>query len=629
MSDLKYEIELKIDKASKSIQDLVNQGQKAGQKIGTEVSKGINSSGSGAKSAGAKVGADFGNAFAQVAGGIISALSFQKLAGQVFNSVQAFNSAEVASQSLGASIDFANKKQIESQAIINDTTKSYEEQALAIGFNTKDIYENTKAGVDGSKQISKAFIDALSDARKQGAKIVDKKQVEAQVKFLADKYKEVGLSEQTIISSFNRLSLAGLTDINEMTKTTEGFIKIASTSRLPLTEGVAQLAEQFQTEIAALGERAGLTDEYASQIGPRGLAILQAEGKLRGKNYQELTKEERALAKSAGLRQNIEVAQGAFNAKVEKGGFAFDRFSLAVEKLSIAFGRALKPAFDKVFAVLTPFVEKIVEFAQNNPQLVATITIVVGAITALAGAVLFLLPIVSTLISAWSTVSAFLAANAATITALKATFVALSGPIGITILVVGALIALFVQLWKTNESFRNAVIKVWQDVVNWVMWAKDNWLQALGQIIGFFVTMPQRIAEYLLQARQAMIEWAKNQDWSAIGEGIKNAIINGVKDALKFAGEAITKFGEGVKDFGKGVAQGAKIPGFAKGGEFIVPQGYSKDKFFMPGLGMLNSGEKLVVQPANSVTGSYNTNQTTINYNNTGNKNSTSLAYGF
>ncbi|HBH3496238.1 Phage-related minor tail protein [Clostridioides difficile] len=73
----------------------------------------------------------------------------------------------------------------------------------------------------------------------------------------------------------------------------------------------------------------------------------------------------------------------------------------------------------------------------------------------------------------------------------KGALTALGGPIGLTIVAVGALIAVFVSLWKNNEGFRDAVISIWNNI-------KEAGAKIFSQIAKFFTeTIPQAMSKFI------------------------------------------------------------------------------------------------------------------------------------
>lgn len=717
------------------------------------------------KSAGASTGSAFGSTFAKIAGSLIGAVSFAGLLKGAFNAIAATRQATTANLVLAGSIDAANQKSRDNNAVLRSTTSSIEQKALAIGFDTSKIYENVKASagaktstqalerqirlaenayedqskaieqniraldekknkevqairqaqgyntlteeqqklekeltdlevtkleaiknndatayalaqqqiqtkkldqdltdakikqidlqtnkvenlyevqikglraeLDASKNkfdidteparrrleelqaqvsgggssevLSKSFKEALQKSLEDGVKTIDKTQVNKEIDSLfADLGQKTGLAKDTFTGAFSNLFQAGLTDVEEVKKTVEGFVKIASKGSLPLADGVAQLAEQFRNENAALGERAGLTDEYASQIGPRGLAILQAEGKLRGKNFDELSSEERALSKAAGLRTNVADAQGVFNAKIQAGAFEMDKQKVKLQEVEKAIGAGLTPTFNELVKATGPILDFFLAFFTNNQEL----TPVIFTLTAL-------------------------------VIGLATAFSLLGGPVT---LVVAGIIASIAFL---KYGFDNNLGGIQDRVKEFVAFFQEQILPNIKPIIDEFITLLKNIYPVVKPFLDGFFTYFANQVqnfltifkgtvnvirgvlevinglFSGDGQKIANGfarIFSGFGDIVKGAfnvvfdnvNEALRKFNNLGNSFeqltgGKiNVADIPVVPRLASGGS-IIPPGYNNDTFplFGPGgklLAMAQSGERIDVVPRNEVT---------------------------
>lgn len=120
----------------------------------------------------------------------------------------------------------------------------------------------------------------------------------------------------------------------------------------------------------------------------------------------------------------------------------------------------------------------------------------------------------------------------------KGALTALGGPIGLTIVAVGALIAVFVSLWKNNEGFRDAVINIWNNI-------KEAGAKIFGQIAKFFTeTIPRAMSKFIDFVKENWQELALLLVNPFVGgfkliydncEGFRNTInklFNSIKDAL-------------------------------------------------------------------------------------------------
>ncbi|UXU56809.1 terminase [Staphylococcus agnetis] len=73
---------------------------------------------------------------------------------------------------------------------------------------------------------------------------------------------------------------------------------------------------------------------------------------------------------------------------------------------------------------------------------------------------------------------------------LGAAFTVLTGPIGIAIAVIGALVGVIVYLWKTNEDFRNMITEAWNGIVTAIS-------GAVNSIVGWFQQLWSNIQQTL------------------------------------------------------------------------------------------------------------------------------------
>lgn len=99
----------------------------------------------------------------------------------------------------------------------------------------------------------------------------------------------------------------------------------------------------------------------------------------------------------------------------------------------------------------------------------------------------------------------------------------MTGPVGIVITVIGLLVAGIIHLWKTNATFRNAVINIWNSI-------KHAAVVTFGAIGSFLKTVWNGIAT-AWQASWNFIKSAAVVAWNAI----KNAILHPVRTAKTLA----------------------------------------------------------------------------------------------
>lgn len=180
------------------------------------------------------------------------------------------------------------------------------------------------------------------------------------------------------------------------------------------------------------------------------------------------------------------------------GGMA--RVQIQMDNLQETIGDALAPAFGKLFAALTPLIESFAAWAEQHPDLLAKILLVVGAIALLVtgiGALGLILPAIITTLGVLGTVLAFIAAN----------------PITLVVAGIAFLVYQFVKLVQATGSV-SAAFKAMGDVLK-------DWWNATGQWVLDKINM-------LIDAfnRLSIVQSAKNAA-SAVGNFFTGRAVGG------------------------------------------------------------------------------------------------------
>lgn len=113
---------------------------------------------------------------------------------------------------------------------------------------------------------------------------------------------------------------------------------------------------------------------------------------------------------------------------------------------------------------------------------------------------------------------------------LKAAFAALTGPVGIAIAAIAAIVAALVYLWNTNEKFRDAVKQTWEDIKAAIGVVAD-WFstEVIGRLKSFWDTLV-RDTSPKIQELGRIIQTFGNT-WGEYWEAIK-AAVQGAWDAI-------------------------------------------------------------------------------------------------
>ena len=144
-----------------------------------------------------------------------------------------------------------------------------------------------------------------------------------------------------------------------------------------------------------------------------------------------------------------------------------------LQELAISFGDALMPMIRKVVSVIQKFVDKLNGMSEGQRRVI----LIVGAfIAALAPMLIIIGSVISKvglamqgfakLGAGLTKVSGAISKAGGMTSILGKAFSFLISPIGIVIGIVAVLVAAFIHLWKTNEKFRNAMIKIWNGIKN-------------------------------------------------------------------------------------------------------------------------------------------------------------------
>lgn len=285
-----------------------------------------------------------------------------------------------------------------------------------------------------------------------------------------------------------------------------------------------------------------------------------------------------------------------------------------------------------IFGTMAGSLSKIINLFTNENLILGINAIKKGAVTIATNALKIaqiglngVLAIGKLAITGVSTALSFLAAN----------------PIVLVIAAVAALVAGLVYLWNTNESFRNAIIGIWDGIKNIFMQFNDflqgifatDWTNSfgiLGNVINGFVANISNFYNALCQIFNGIIDFVTGiftGNWSLAWEGIKNifggifnqllalakaplngiiGMLNIVLDGINFLIKGLNKIkfdvpdwvpAIGGKKWGFNLKTVGKIPYMAKGGTLLSGAAIVAEAG--PEL-LLQQGSKTKVVPLNS-----------------------------
>lgn len=233
-----------------------------------------------------------------------------------------------------------------------------------------------------------------------------------------------------------------------------------------------------------------------------------------------------------------------------------------LETICLQFGDIFLPVIKSVVESLQTFATWLENLSEGKKKFVAVLLIVLATLGPL-------LLLVGTFVGFLAKL-AFVAANASAIMAgLSAAMAVITGPIGLAVAAVVALVAGFVYLYNTSESVRNALNSAWDKISEAMAsaWAKIQ--PALSSLGGAIKNLFEAISPVLALIAAAFVN----------ALGIVIGVVNGILQALGPVIAAIANVIDFVSNIIKAVV--ALLTGdFAGAGEYIMAAfGNVKDFF--------------------------------------------------
>ena len=168
-----------------------------------------------------------------------------------------------------------------------------------------------------------------------------------------------------------------------------------------------------------------------------------------------------------------------------------------IEALTISFGEMLMPTVRKVVGGIQEFVDKLNSMDEAQREQIIKIAAIVAAIGPVLIIIGKVVGAIGTIVSVGGKLVTFVGGLITKIGGLEAVMTALTGPIGITIAAIGALVAAFVYFYNTNEEFRNRVNAVIEEVKVAFQGFVENVKVWIDQILAWFAPIIDSVSAYL------------------------------------------------------------------------------------------------------------------------------------
>ena len=319
--------------------------------------------------------------------------------------------------------------------------------AQAVISNAESAYK--RAGVDANDYMeqvtsfSATLLSNLNGDTVEAAKYADRAIVD-----MSDNANKMGTSIDTISQTYQSLARGNYAMLDNL-KLGYGGTK-AEMERL--------IADANRVK-EANGEMADLSIDSFADV-TEAIHIVQTELGITGTTAQEA---EETVTGSFNMMKSsvLNFLQQLGNPGADMDKFAqqmIDSIGIFVDNVK----RVLSTIWDNL--PISDLQKKlIVAAAAFGPVLLAAgkvVTVIGSIITKVNGAI----PIVKNFASGLSSAGQGLAAGAPLATKLGAAIGGISAPVVAVVAVIGVLIAAFVNLWKTNEEFRNNIIGIWNEI---------------------------------------------------------------------------------------------------------------------------------------------------------------------
>lgn len=422
--------------------------------------------------------------------------------------------------------------------------------------DVKEAFSAASGGGGGGKVLNQEFVDQVNSASAKAIADaenlkIDESKVNGIINNLSKKFGRT-LKKSDITGAVGRLVQGGITSSTQIETLLERFVETASTNKrdgVKLPEAIRNLAQGFIAGRSEITENSGLTENFATNIDPKGVAVLRQQALAQGDiatatrlANSELTDAERLQARYYGTLQVTQDTTGNYQKALEAGLLSQEELNITTEQTSTLFGEALNPAFSEGIKFATDFLKEINKLVDKSPQLALVITGLATGLGVLAG-VLGIATLASTLFGVTLGVALL--------------------PITLIILGIAALIAITVlvkKAWDENLfGIQQTSAVVFTQIKDYITSFKDNWQTRIGEIIGFFALLPIKLPLLAFEAIRKITE-AFGIDWSMIWSGFGKAASSAF-EYLKslFTSENLKGLGNGVRDFIFGIVKGALV----------------------------------------------------------------------
>lgn len=334
---------------------------------------------------------------------------------------------------------------------LGDKSESTAQKLQNAGDKIKTVGTGLTAGITAPLALAgKSMVEAASDFDENLNKVnvAFGNSSEAVTAWAENATEQFGLSKNQALeatSLFGDMGTAmGLTqsDAADMSTSLAGLAgDLASFKNIDIEQAMTALSGVFTGETESLKE----------------LGIVMTETNLEefaaktGKVYSEMGQAEKVQLRYNYVMEMTKNAQGDYARTSDGTANSLRTFQGSVDNLSIALGQNLLPIITPIINKMTEMVNKFAEMSPNTQKFI----LVIAGIAAAIGPVLI---VIGQLVSTVGKISPLLSKAGGTVSGFSKILGVLTGPVGLVVAAITALVAVFAYLFTTNESFRESIM---------------------------------------------------------------------------------------------------------------------------------------------------------------------------